>query len=85
MLCQRCHTREAVNRNGDPVNCHLFEEIDGYFCAECVLELQQPYEAALRKSIAERAPTVTEDDLADLPDQMLKFTISLPIPGPDPE
>jgi len=85
MLCQRCHAREAVHRDGEPVTCHLFGEIDGYFCAECVLELQQPYEASLRRSIAERAPAITEHDLAELPDQMLKFTISLPIPAPAPK
>jgi hypothetical protein len=80
MLCQRCHARDAVARNGEPVPCHLFGEVDGYFCAECVLELQQPYEAALRRSIAERAPALTDHDLAGFPDQMLKFTLCLPIP-----
>jgi hypothetical protein len=80
MLCQRCQTREAVSRDGQPVDCHLFGEIDGYFCAECIVELQQPYEESLRKSIAERAPTITDSDLAELPDQMLKFTINVPIP-----
>ncbi len=80
MLCQRCQAREAISRDGRPVLCHLFGEIDGFFCAECVLELQQPYEASLRQSIAERAPALTDGELAGLPDQMLKFTISLPIP-----
>lgn len=82
MLCQRCQAREAVNRDGEPVTCHLFGEIDGFFCAECILEIQQPYQASLRQSIAERAPALTDRDLAGFPDQMLKFTISLPIPSP---
>ncbi|MFN8650655.1 MAG: hypothetical protein U0133_16485 [Gemmatimonadales bacterium] len=78
MLCQRCGIREPVRRDGEPVLCHLFGEIRGYFCPECVIELQQPYERELRNSIAERAP---EADIEAVPDQMLKFTLCLPIPG----
>ncbi len=84
MLCERCGTREALTRNGEPVPCHLFGEIRGYFCPECVVELQRPYERELRDSIAERAPALTEADLAAVPDQMLKFTLCLPIPGSQP-
>jgi hypothetical protein len=81
MLCQRCQTREALSREDAPVTCHLFGEIEGRFCADCVLELQRPYEEQLRRSIAERAPQLSDADLAAFPDQMLKFTLCLPIPG----
>jgi hypothetical protein len=57
----------------------LFEDIEGFFCATCVVELQEPFNADLRRSIAARAPTLTEADLAAVPDQMLKFTLCLPI------
>src|SRR5512143_4150440 len=80
MLCERCGTREALTRDGEPVPCHLFGEIRGYFCPECVVELQRPYDRELRDSIAARAPGLTEADLAAVPDQMLKFTLCLPIP-----
>lgn len=81
MLCDRCRTREALSRDGAPVTCNLFGEIEGHFCSECVLELQRPYERELRDSIAERAPALTDADLAAVPDQMLKFTVCLPIPA----
>jgi hypothetical protein len=80
MLCQRCLTREALSQDGAPVTCHLFGEIEGHFCSECVLELQRPYEEELRSSIAERVPGLSDDDLRAVPDQMLKFTLCLPIP-----
>jgi hypothetical protein len=81
MLCDRCHTRDAVAKDGQPVHCDLFEEIHGYFCAECILELQRPYEAELRRSIATLRPDLTEADLAAVPDQMLKFTMTFPVKG----
>ncbi len=80
MLCERCGAREAMTRAGEPVPCHLFGEIRGYFCPECVLELQRPYERELLETIAERAPSLSDADLAAVPDQMLKFTLCLPIP-----
>ena len=80
MLCEHCHTREALSRDGAPVTCYLFGEIEGRFCSECLVELQRPYERELRNSIAERAPSLTDADLAAVPDQMLKFTVCLPIP-----
>ena len=80
MLCDRCHTRDAVSRDGQPVHCDLFGEIHGYFCAECLVALQQPYDAALRRDIATLVPELTDADLARVPDQMLKFTLCLPIP-----
>ena len=83
MHCQHCGVREALERDGSPVVVRLFGEIEGYFCAVCVVELQRPYEQELRRSIAERAPDVTEADLAAVPDQMLKFTVCLPIPSPE--
>src|SRR5690606_2690232 len=63
MLCQRCTARDAVARDGVTVTCHLFGEIDGAFCAECLVELQRPYEAALRARISDRAPALTDADL----------------------
>jgi hypothetical protein len=84
MLCERCHTREALSQDGAPVTCNLFGEIEGHFCSECVVELQRPYERELRNSIAERAPDLTDADLAAMPDQMLKFTLCLPIPAAPP-
>jgi len=80
MLCQRCQTRDAIERDGTPVRCNLFGDIEGYFCAECLLDLQRPYEAALRLDIAERVPALSAEDLALVPDQMLKFTLCLPVP-----
>lgn len=80
MLCQRCRSHAAVERDGLPVRCNLFGEIEGYFCDECLVALQQPYEALLRQDIAARAPQLTDADLAAIPDQMLKFTLCLPIP-----
>jgi hypothetical protein len=79
MLCDRCHSRDAVAREGIPTHCDLFGEIHGYFCAECILEMQQPYEQALRKSIETLRPDLTEADLAAVPDQMLKFTLTFPV------
>ena len=84
MLCEHCQTREALTQDGVPVTCNLFGEIEGHFCSECLRELQVPYELGLRKSIAERAPQLTEADLAAMPDQMLKFTVCLPIPAVPP-
>lgn len=83
MLCQRCHTGEAVTRDGQTVTCHLFGEISGAFCADCLVALQQPYDAALRERISDRAPALSDADLARFPDQMLKFTLCLPLP-PEP-
>jgi hypothetical protein len=85
MLCERCQAREALSQNGAPVTCNLFGEIEGYFCSECVVELQRPYDRELRHSIAERAPGLTDADLAAVPDQMLKFTLCLPIPPIPPQ
>lgn len=85
MLCERCRTREALSRDGVPVTCNLFGEIEGHFCSECVVELQRPYERRLRDTIAERAPALTDADLAAVPDQMLKFTVCLPIPVVPPD
>ena len=80
MLCQRCDSRVALMRDGEPVRINLFDTIEGYFCAECVVALQQPYEAGLRAEISSRAPALTDADLSAVPDQMLKFTLCLPIP-----
>ena len=80
MLCQRCDSRVALVRDGRPVRVHLFGTIEGYFCGECVVALQQPCDAGLRAQIASRAPALTEADLSAVPDQMLKFTLCLPIP-----
>lgn len=79
MRCQRCHAQDALEKNGAPAMVRLFEDIEGYFCATCVVELQEPFNADLRRSIAARAPALTEADLAAVPDQMLKFTLCLPI------
>jgi hypothetical protein len=84
MVCEHCRTREALTQDGAPVTCYLFGEIEGHFCPECLRELQAPYERELRKSIAEHAPGLTDADLAALPDQMLKFTVCLPIPAIPP-
>jgi hypothetical protein len=81
MQCQSCHQRTALERNGEPVALNMFGMADGYFCEECVLEIQRPFEVALRRSVAERAPQLTEADLARFPGQMLKFTVMLPIPS----
>lgn len=80
MLCQHCCSASALEQDGRPVELHLFETTTGYFCAECTVLLQEPHNAALRQSIAERAPQVTDEQLAALPDQMLKYTLNLPIP-----
>jgi len=80
MVCDRCQSQEAVASDGQPVSCHLFGEIHGYFCAACLLDLQRPYDEALRQEIALRAPALSDADLAGVPDQMLKFTLCLPIP-----
>jgi hypothetical protein len=80
MLCERCQSREAVAKDGQPVACHLFGEIHGCFCADCLLDLQRPYDDALRAAIAHRVPSVSAEELARMPDQMLKFTLCLPIP-----
>ncbi len=79
--CPRCHRQDALEKDGAPALLRLFEDIEGYFCAACVLDLQRPHNADLRRSIAERAPGLTEADLAAVPDQMLKFTVCLPVPG----
>lgn len=81
MLCQHCRTELAMQQDGRPVELHLFEKTSGYFCAECAVVLQEPHNAALRQSIAERAPQITEEQLAAVPDQMLKYTLHLPIPS----
>lgn len=81
MRCQRCQVQDALEKNGVPALLSIFEEIEGYFCAPCVVELQRPYNARLRRSIAERAASLTEADLAAMPDQMLKYTMCLPIPA----
>jgi len=80
MHCQYCQSREALEQDGAPLRIRLFGEIEGCFCADCVLELQAPYNDALRAEITSRAPGLTEADLAAMPDQMLKFTLCLPIP-----
>lgn len=82
MRCQRCQTQNALEKNGAPALLSLFEEIEGYFCARCVLELQHPYNLRLRRSIAERASSLTDADLAAVPDQMLKFTMCFPVQAP---
>lgn len=79
--CQRCHRQDALEKDGAPALLSLFEEVEGYFCAACVLDLQRPHNDRLRRSIAERAPALTAADLQAVPDQMLKFTVCLPIPG----
>lgn len=81
MRCQRCDQQDALEKDGAPALLRLFEDIEGYFCATCILDLQRPHNEHLRRSIAERAPGLTEGDLAAVPDQMLKFTVCLPIPG----
>ena len=58
----------------------LFGTIDGYLCEDCALEVQKPFNAELRHAIELRAPQITAADLSRLPDQMLKFTLMLPIP-----
>lgn len=80
MRCQRCDAQDALEKDGAPALLRLFEDIEGYYCADCVLELQRPFNAELRRSIAERAPVLTQADLEAVPDQMLKFTMCLPIP-----
>lgn len=80
MHCQHCQSRDALERDGIPVRVSLFGEIEGCFCAECIVTLQEPYNRELRAEIAERAPALTEADLASVPDQMLKFTLCFPIP-----
>lgn len=85
MLCERCSAHPALERDQQSVRCYLFGEIEGYFCAECVRALQLPYEESLRRSVATEAPDLTEADLAEFPDQMLKFTLCLPIPAPGQE
>ncbi|MEO8635265.1 MAG: hypothetical protein ABI587_08310 [Gemmatimonadales bacterium] len=49
-------------------------------CADCALEIQKPFNAELRHSIEVHAPQLTDEDLSRVPDQMLKFTLMLPIP-----
>jgi protein-arginine kinase activator protein McsA len=79
MKCQQCFQRPALERDGRPAFLSLFGTVEGYFCEECAREIQRPYEEELRRSVAERAPQLTDEDLAGLPDQMLKFTVTLPI------
>lgn len=81
MRCQHCQSQDALEKDGQPALLRLFEEIEGYFCADCVVEFQKPYNEALRRSIAEKAPQLSDADLAQMPDQMLKFTMTLPLPG----
>jgi hypothetical protein len=80
MRCEHCRAQEALHRDGSPVLVHLFEHIHGYYCADCIRLLQRPAETELRRSIAERVPELTEEQLAAVPGQMLKFTLCLPIP-----
>lgn len=80
MQCERCGRHEALERDGVPARLRLFESWDGYLCERCVLELQEPYNRELRDRIAEQAPHLTDEDLARFPDQMLKFTMHLPLP-----
>ena len=80
MLCQTCHVHPALERDGQPVRLTLFGTIDGYLCEACALEVQKPFNAELRHAIELRAPQITAADLSRLPDQMLKFTLMLPIP-----
>ncbi len=80
MHCQHCQSRDAIERNGTPARVRLFGEIEGYFCPECIVVLQEPYNRELRADIASRAPALTDADLGAVPDQMLKFTLCLPIP-----
>ncbi|MEP6572369.1 MAG: hypothetical protein ABJD11_06720 [Gemmatimonadota bacterium] len=80
MLCETCHERDALERNGQAARMSLFGSIEGFFCAECALKHQEPFNAGFRESVAERAPYLTEEDLAAVPDQMLKYTLNLPIP-----
>jgi hypothetical protein len=84
MHCQYCQSRDALERDGAPVRVNLFGEIEGFFCPDCLVLLQAPYNDGLRAEIAARAPALTEADLAAVPDQMLKFTLCLPIPRPVP-
>ena len=79
MKCQQCFQRPALERDGRPAFLSLFGTVEGYFCEECAREIQRPYEEELRRSIAVRAPQLSDEDLASLPDQMLKFTVTLPI------
>ncbi|HXE58087.1 MAG TPA: hypothetical protein VNK43_08805 [Gemmatimonadales bacterium] len=81
MRCERCGEREALERDGRPARLHLFGEIDGHYCAGCARRLQEPYEAELRRAIAEQAPDLTDEELARFPEQMLRFTLHLPLPG----
>lgn len=80
MQCQRCGSRSAVERDGIPQPLRLFGDIEGCFCPQCILAIQAPYNDALRADIAARAPGLSAEDLAAVPDQMLKFTLCLPIP-----
>ena len=81
MLCQACKTRPALEREGTPVVMSLFGESSGCFCGDCVLAFQQPHNAELRRSIAERAPNITDEQLASVPGQMLKYTLCIPVPA----
>lgn len=80
MQCQTCLVRPALERDGQPVRLTLFGIFDGYLCADCALEIQKPFNAELRHSIEVHAPQLTDEDLSRVPDQMLKFTLMLPIP-----
>ena len=84
MLCDTCQQRPAMTRNGEPARLVLFGRIEGYFCAECALEHQRPDNEALRRTISERAPNLTAEDLGRVPDQMLKFTMHFPVAQPEP-
>ncbi len=80
MRCQHCQSRDALERDGIPVQVQLFGEIEGCFCAECIVALQEPYNRGLRADIAIKAPELSELELESVPDQMLKFTLCFPIP-----
>lgn len=84
MLCERCSSHPALERDQQPVRCYLFGTIEGFFCAGCVRALQLPFEASLRRDVAIEAPGLSAADLAGIPDQMLKFTLCLPIPSGTP-
>ena len=81
MKCQNCRQHNALERDGRPVFLSLFGTVEGYFCEQCTREIQKPYEEELRRSVSERAPQLTEADLAGFPTQMFKYTVTMPIPS----
>ncbi len=80
MRCERCGEHEALEQDGTPVRIRLFESWEGYACERCVLEIQEPYNLELRERVSELAPHLTAEELSRFPDQMLKFTVCLPLP-----